>query len=376
MITSFSYKGLQNEPWEFEETSLGKVNLLVGASGSGKTRFLNTVFNISTSAVKGEPFRLGEWTITVETKEYEYKWEYKGERDEKGTNFISREAISRKLLNSDGQAENVIDRTRELFLFLGQKLPKLQMDRLSVTLLKEEESIRPLYETFTKVQRRNFHDEGLQAALALQPLLPKTIIEVRTEGLSRLFSQENALSAKMYLMKENHRDLYDLAVETFIQVFPSIRECDIQLLEKEPIFKIPSGGIVPVFAIKEKGVNKWIALHELSSGMQKVLLIVTDILTLPEGSIYIIDEYENSLGVNAIDFLPQFIMDHGESIQFLITTHHPYLINNMPMNCWRVFRRAGSKVSLKQGAELKSKYGASKQEAFIQLLNDPFYSGN
>ncbi len=110
--------------------------------------------------------------------------------------------------------------------------------------------------------------------------------------------------------------------------------------------------------------------------MQKVLLIITDILTLPAGSIYIIDEYENSLGVNAIDFLPQFLMDHGESVQFIITTHHPYLINNMPINSWRIFHRVGSVVSIKQGSEFQQKFGVSKQQAFIQLLNDPFYSGN
>ena len=260
MILSFAYKGPTKEPWEFEETSLSKVNLLVGASGSGKTRFLNTIFNISISIVKGEPFRLGEWEMTVRTQEYEYRWESTGERDEKGTSFMSRETISRKPLNSDGQMENLVTRTREDFLFLGNKLPKLQLDKLSVTLLKEEESIRPLFETFSNVQRRNFHDEGLQAALALQPLSPKAINQVRTDGLPRLLVQENALSAKMYLMKENHRDLYDIAVQTFIQVFPSIRECDVRLSERELPVRIPSGGIVPVFVIKEKGVNKWVAI--------------------------------------------------------------------------------------------------------------------
>jgi AAA15 family ATPase/GTPase len=110
--------------------------------------------------------------------------------------------------------------------------------------------------------------------------------------------------------------------------------------------------------------------------MQKVLLIVTDVLTLPKGSIYIIDEYENSLGTNAIDFLPQFLTDHGENGQFFITTHHPYLINSMPMRTWKVFRRQGGKVSIKSGEEFEEKYGKSKQRAFIQLINDPFYLGN
>ena len=108
--------------------------------------------------------------------------------------------------------------------------------------------------------------------------------------------------------------------------------------------------------------------------MQKVLLIIADIITLPKGSIYIIDEYENSLGINAIDFLPEFLDAHGTDIQFLITTHHPYLINSMPMKKWRVFHRNGSRVSIKDGAEFEEKYGKSKQKAFVQLINDPFYT--
>ena len=112
-------------------------------------------------------------------------------------------------------------------------------------------------------------------------------------------------------------------------------------------------------------------LNELSSGMQKVLLIVTDILTLPGDSVYIIDEYENSLGVNAIDFLPSFLIDHAGNNQFFITTHHPYLINNMPIKNWRIFTRQGPNVRIILGEELESRLGKSKQKAFIQLINDP-----
>ena len=107
---------------------------------------------------------------------------------------------------------------------------------------------------------------------------------------------------------------------------------------------------------------------------KKVLLIITDILTLPKGSIYLIDEYENSLGINAIDFLPSFLIDNGGNNQFFITTHHPYLINSMPIKHWRVFNRTGSSVSIKDGRDLEGKFGKSKQKAFIQLINDPFYS--
>ncbi len=375
MISSYYYHGRQFEDWDFEETELNKVNLIVGASGSGKTRYLNTIFNVSSSIVHGQPFRPGYWRLTVKTEEYEYQWEYDGVKND-GENQIKKEFVKRRHLDSQEAFEDLIDRSPDNFVFCGTKLPKLQHDRPGITLLKEEEKIVPLYETFSKVQIRKFHDEGLKDALSLQDASNELInLSKSKDGILALWKQQPALSAKMFLLKEKFPQYYKLAVDTFERVFPSIKGCDVQML-KNPDISIQTPGMVPVFLIKEEKIDRKIPLHELSSGMQKVLLIITDIITLPKGSIYIIDEYENSLGINAIDFLPEFLVAHGTDIQFLVTTHHPYLINSMPMKTWRVFHRNGSKVSIKGGAEFEEKYGKSKQKAFVQLINDPFYSGD
>jgi predicted ATPase len=92
---------------------------------------------------------------------------------------------------------------------------------------------------------------------------------------------------------------------------------------------------------------------------------------MPGDCFYIIDEYENSLGINAIDFLPNFIIEYGANNQFFIATHHPYLINNMPVRNWLVFNRTGSDVFITRGSE--ERYGKSKQQSFIKLINDPLY---
>lgn len=362
MISSYYYNGRPFEEWEFQDTKLNGVNLLVGASGSGKTRYLNSIFNISSSIVQGQPFRSGHWELTVQTDEYEYLWEYDG-----GENQVQREIVARKRIDSQEEFENLIDRTPDTFSFCGDKLPRLQRDRPGITLLKEEGKIAPLYETFSKVQIRKFHDEGLRDALSLQDVSQElSNLSNSEDGIFTLWKQQPTLSAKIFLLREKFPEQYSLAVETFQQVFPAIKKCDMS---------IQSPGQVPIFFIKEEKINRNIPVLELSSGMQKVLLVIADIITLPKGSIYIIDEYENSLGINAIDFLPEFLADYGTDIQFLITTHHPYLINNMPMKTWRVFHRNGSRVSIKDGKEFEERYGKSKQKAFVQLINDSFYTG-
>ncbi|NQT26088.1 ATP-binding protein [candidate division KSB1 bacterium] len=115
------------------------------------------------------------------------------------------------------------------------------------------------------------------------------------------------------------------------------------------------------------------SLNNLSSGMQKTLLILTDVHTLPPGSIYLIDEYENSLGVNSVNFFPNLLLEEDFKIQFLITSHHPYIINKIPIKNWYVFHRKGTEVKIIYGEKLITRYGKSKQQTYIKLLNDPFF---
>src|SRR5207249_8947353 len=129
-------------------------------------------FNFSSTVVSGSPFRIGHWKLLVNTEGYNYEWEYDGSAadtaDSSEPPHVHRESVKRRAVETTGDYELLVDRQSGHFLFFGNKLPKLEKDKLSVTLLKEEETIKPLYDTFARVQRRNFHAEGLQDALAIQ----------------------------------------------------------------------------------------------------------------------------------------------------------------------------------------------------------------
>lgn len=115
-------------------------------------------------------------------------WEYDGGDVTKGKNEIKMEKVSRKSLDSQEEFEVLIDRTSDSFLFCGTKLPKLQLDKPSITLLKEEEKISPLYETFSKVQRREFHREGLKDAIAIQNVPPELLNAAKSkDGILELW---------------------------------------------------------------------------------------------------------------------------------------------------------------------------------------------
>jgi hypothetical protein len=50
------------------------------------------------------------------------------------------------------------------------------------------------------------------------------------------------------------------------------------------------------------------------------------------------------------------------------------LINNIHPENWFVFHRKGPEVIIKHGTELTKSLGKSKQQYFINLINDPFYT--
>ncbi len=371
-ISTFEYHDEKQPGWNFGKIQFHSVNLFVGETGSGKTRSLNTIFDIGVFVTRGSSFKGGSWEISFDSDNAKYRWKFSGKQIEDGGGVVTSEELAE--IGNDGLEKIIIQRNGDDFFFNGAKLPKLARGVSCLYLLKEEAEIKPIYQVFSRIMRRSFSDEGIKVPLAYSDIPAGLEEEMgKKKSLELLMNHQLTVSLKLYFLKKFFNRLYEEVCSFYQSIFPVIESC--QVTDTSVVAKrFALNGRVPVFEIKERHVNKPIHLQELSAGMQKVLLIMTDIISLPPNSLYLIDEYENSLGVNAIDFLPSFLADHGQDKQFVITTHHPYLINSMPINNWQIFHRKGSDVTIKSGSEYVEKFGQSKQKAFIQLINDPFYS--
>lgn len=375
MLLKYEYLGKPLEQWHFQQVSLDQINLLVGLSGSGKTRFLNSIFNFakfvsSGSIVDNEviPLTSGHWKLEFDVDGKYYNWDIQ---------IIEEERIycceSLKLRNESEEIE-IIRRDKENFYFNNQSLPKIQPDLPSVSILKEEELIRPVYNSFRRIMRRRFFVDALKNATNVENIAMPFLEKIKsTKSLEDLWSKEISVSSKLFILKEYFNEKYETITSFYKSIFPKIKEIDIHLVNY-PGLGTYMEGPMPFFVIREEGVERWIRITELSSGMLKVLLIITDIISFPGNNIYLVDEYENSLGINAINFLPSFLLENANNNQFLITTHHPYLINNMPIGTWKVFKQEQSLVTIRDGEFFEDKFGKSKQQAFIQLINDPDYN--
>jgi len=366
-ILSYKQHDITEGGWDFSEVKLDeKLNLMVGATGSGKTRFLNTIFNMALVALNKHPASNTEWDVEIEHYGNVYTWNIAVEKKLEGPE-ITKEKLSKY---SKGKEDVIVEREGFNFKFNGTPLPvKFSRRESSIYLLRNEELIKPLNQFFSRVMRRYFSEDALGKACGLHILSDNVVKKFENKvDIDELFSMDLGLSAKLWFLDKHLPESYSVICDYYKDIFPFIRQVKVK---KE---KVPFPGVTPSFFVKEKNVDDWIRLDQLSSGMQKVLLILTDICTLPEGSTYLIDEYENSLGINAIDFFPDFLTEFQPNAQIIVTSHHPYLINNIHPENWFVFHRKGSEVIIKRGTELSKSLGKSKQQYFINLINDPFYA--
>ncbi len=264
--------------------------------------------------------------------------------------------------------------TKDKFTYDGRELPKLPKDSTGLFLLKEEKQVSSAHKAFGLIMRRNFFGDELTIATSMA-VMPEELRN-KNDGWKAKWEEmapNIPLNIRLYILNESYKSIFNSIVAEFKSVFPNIE--NVQFSDGSKTYNRIDSGKMPLLLFKEKNIDTPYHLHEMSSGMQKVFLIITDVLSMRKNSLYLIDEYENSLGINAINFLPSFLAEHGKNTQFVITSHHPYLINNIPISDWSLFFRTGSNVQVKNGEELNKKYGASKQEAFIQLINDPEYQG-
>lgn len=374
-IRSFEYSSDARGGWSLSKIDLHSgINLFVGASGAGKTRALNMLTNICAFASTGQRFCDGTWTMHFDHDGKDYTWRFSGKFDEDRKPEITSEELWEGGPMNEGTL--LFIRDKDQFLFKDKAVPKLSPHNSCIFLLREEDAISKAHDGFSQVLRRNFFGEDLNSAVALatkpvgivKRLEKKKSIDVLYKNGAATFP----LGVRLSLVQEFFPQIYDQIKEHFQRVFPFVKSMSITIGSE--MYELPFAGDIPVLHIGEGANQRPVPLQEMSSGMQKVLLIITDILTAPSEMLYMIDEYENSLGVNAIDFLAPFLIECGGDRQFIVTSHHPILINAIPVLDWYVFHRKGTRIEVVYGPQLADRYGVSKQQKFTQLLNDPIFA--
>lgn len=375
------------EPVEFSEN----INLFVGVSGSGKTRILRAINNLK-SIVKGDSFEGVTWNVSFLTSD-NIKYHWSGEFAEKeNTDFLysdSEEKDKFKIVSETLQCNDttIFERKKDEIIFNGNKMPKLSPFESVIKLLKQEDTIFPINKEWDKLILTDLENQFFRYALYAKGLdseMEKSKEKLKKNNLSFLELKELDIPSivnKLILISKLFPEKFAEIKNIFTTIFPNVSDIKIEtdkdlsqpiLEEEESIseYRLKNNLFIlkhqedSIFRIKEKGCETWI--ENISSGMLKTLIYLTEIYTSPDNSVILIDEFENSLGVNCMDSVTDLILER-EDLQFILTSHHPYVINNIGPAYWKIVTRQGGLVTVKNAEDFH--ISKSRQKAFIDLIN-------
>lgn len=356
------------------------LNLLVGVSGVGKTRILKSLFEVVRAARSRATELWGaSWSLLFQIGDGKtYKWSASLEAQPDGSAGVGQEMepgadvrrarpqpkfLSESLACVGGEV--LVERESENIRLRGKETPKLSPDESVLFLLREEDAIRDVSRSFDRVVFTD-HSSSMNRLLAVSSSTVERFKgEVGDHSVESLRNTQASTTEKMVLLQESHADEFQSLVGRFIEVFPSIEKV---AYEQERDFRLRPTWVLK---IKERGVRNWIPRNRISSGMYTTWMHLGRLAVWPDGTVYLIDEFETSLGVNCIDFITEDVVNESRRMQFVITSHHPYIINNIDPKYWKLVSRTGSVVGVMDAMVGSS--DKSSHDEFIKLINSDKY---
>jgi len=368
-----SIKYINNEQeWGFEKVDFFDLTLLVGVSGVGKTQILRSIFALKQIAT-GSNENGVKWEVEFETlKGNTYFWNGEFEnlksKDELSDLFDSdRDAIKPKIVFEEITLNDkkIIQRNQESFIFNGKEMPKLISTESAINILKEEELISDLHDSFKLIiYRDHTQKEGVRFSRFSIERLKK-----KYKNFQEIKESDLETFDKLGLVYDIKEPVFEEIKSRFIDVFPQVEDIKVEPIKDNELSNFIFEATI--IQIKEIGVQKWIPHHRMSSGMLRTLLHIAEMYLWNEGTIILIDEFENSLGLNCIDVLTEDLIYDDNNIQFIASSHHPYIINKIPFDYWKIVTRKGGTIKTFDAKEFDM--GNSHHDRFMSLINHPFY---
>ena len=360
--------GLKIERIDFNDD----ITLLVGLSGVGKTQILNVIeysLRIAVNKnIKPQPYHV---SLGIEIENKNYTWEYCILAD-KGQELVSEgeEEYYFSLEKFSNENEILFERNEDMIRVIGyEKVPAPKKDESLLVQYAQDDNfkaiiseIRKLYpiEIEMDVRRGLDKNEFSMLKVRLNDMIKKDIMNGKTTELKNF--SHLSVAMKLYIVKEFYKDIYDKILDAVQELFSEIQ--DIDVVENKD---------VEMYLISIKVYDKELMQHEISNGMLKTIYYIVELYTMSENSLVLIDEFENGLGVNCIDILSEMLINERKDLQFIITSHHPKIINGITKEKWKIIDR--DKSVIKNSSSLEYGIGNSQHDAYFNLINRWEYEG-
>jgi AAA domain, putative AbiEii toxin, Type IV TA system len=368
--------------WTLEPVTFDGFDLLVGVSGAGKTRIVRAIEQVCAVALGAKEVeevideaRGAEFALAFEHDGLPYRWEAKLEKPSDRPHQASGAVpvADPPLFHAEKLTQGerlLVDRTSERFTFDGKPLPKLDRAKSAIALLKEEPALAPLHAAFSRCIFRILEERPSHGIATLDH---ETLAEQSSYASVEALGSDLSLRMhhKAEILQESFPAAFNEVVEFFRDAFPSIETLKVNTFRPSAF---PSNVYGITISATETGVVGPIDFGQMSLGMQRYLSFLIHLSFAPPGTVVLIDELESSFGVNCLPAVTDFLLRRAPDLQFIITSHHPYIIEKIPPSHWKIVTRHGSRVRVLDAKSIPALVGGrSHLDRFTRLINLPEY---
>lgn len=356
-----------------------RKNIFVGVSGAGKSTILNGIFTLFCIA-NGLSSPADTWNIKfTDNKNRLIEW---SGRYSKKTQVSEEKKISSELL----EEKLIIDGTVILYKknnglkFNGDDFPIIEESKSNFYLLRNHDLIKDAHKSMTSI----IYTGSLESQSGSIRSIPM-ITTSYEEEVKKILSSENKsikdlsifgrrLDAKQRIIFSSKYDKETFEEFSFIytSVFPSVKAIVIKPVRDIANTSNSTDNKSYVIQLKMSD-DTLIEQGAISSGMFKTMIVLADIIMSSDDSVILMDEIENSLGINCLqEVLNELILSDK---QIILTTHHPKIINKAPKKSWKIVSREGGVISAYNADAINST--GNHHDPFFQLINSEIYkNGN
>ena len=355
--------GLKIEKISFNDD----ITLLVGLSGAGKTQILNAVeYSLKLAVNKNIRLEPYHTSLGIEIDGHNYTWEYCIQADKQQELIQEKKEYCIVLERLTDDHQTLFERTENSISVIGyEKVPTPKKNESLLVQYAEDDNFKDIIAEFRKLYPIEIEIDvrgGLdKTTFSVWKSKIKDLIENTKDMNFKVFSHL-PIAMKVFIAKEYYPELY-------YKIFDAVKELFIEIQDIDVI----EDTSLEMYLIAITVYDKVLLQHEISSGMLKTIYYIVELFTMSENSLVLIDEFENGLGVNCIDLLSEMLITERKDLQFLITSHHPKIINGITKEKWKIIDRDISIITNTNSVDYG--IGNSQHDAYFNLLSRWEYEG-
>ncbi len=358
---------------KIDNVEFGSLNALVGISGAGKTTIIVGLQKLVQIA-QGAKSHSFQWNLSF-IDDLDRNIEWSGELSppssvtDEGSEYGHYLA---EILEIDGV--KVISRSEDNIQYNGITLPKLDSLTSLIYQFRDEDGIADVYQSLNSMVIVDVDSNDFsrpKAVPLINTKIHEEIIDFGFHSIKEISKKYKGIKCreKIYYAFKFDENRFDDFIFAYSSIFPSVKTIEPRLIEAITDDSEEKRNLIYIDMHMESGevVNQ----HSISSGMFKTMMILAELYFGNNKSPIVIDEIENSLGVNCLsDVLSE--MEATEN-QIILTSHHPKVINIIPAKYWSIVSRKGNVIFTKKAESIIG--STSSHDKFIQLINSKLYRG-